>query len=182
MTLRDRISNEYFEWICDLVCGDRFAKSISYRKLLTKLHQTEFVYSLMMDENRAKDGINFRYRFSMSQDCEDMFDFLDGPCSVLEMMIALCVRFEEETMDDPAIGDRTAYWFWGIVNNLGLGSMTDENFDKQAVEDSLERFLYHEYEPDGKGGLFRLRHCNHDLRKVDIWTQMCWYMDELLGL
>lgn len=147
-----------------------------------QLHATEFVYSIAMDENRAFDGIGLRRRFALSQDCEDMTDYLDGPCSVLEMMIALSVRCEENIMDDPQIGDRTGQWFWGMIVNLGLGSMTDGKYDKRYVEDVLERFLNRDYDPDGRGGLFTVRNTRRDLRDVEIWYQMCWYLDNFLGV
>jgi hypothetical protein len=104
---------------------------------------------------------------------------LDGPCSVLEMMIALAIRCEETIMDDPDIGDRTRQWFWGMIINLGLGGMTDANFDPDFVDDSVLRFLNRDYEPDGRGGLFTIRNCHRDLRDVEIWYQLCWYLDSI---
>ena len=38
MTESDRIQNEYFEWMYELVFGDNHSESISYRKLLMHLH------------------------------------------------------------------------------------------------------------------------------------------------
>lgn len=83
-------------------------------------------------------------------------------------------------MDDPDVGDRTGQWFWGMIKNLGLGSMTDARFDEEYVESVIERFLNREYEPDGRGGLFRIRNCTEDLRNVEIWYQMCWYLDTIV--
>ena len=146
------------------------------------LHNTEFQYCIRNDENRAADGISMRYRFAQAQGDNRIRNCLDGPCSVLEMMVALSIKIEENIMDDPQIGDRTGQWFWGMIVSLGLGSMSDERFDKGYAIDILNRFMDRDYEPNGKGGLFTLRHCNTDLRDVEIWYQMCWYMDELLGL
>ena len=83
-------------------------------------------------------------------------------------------------MDDPGVGDRTGQWFWGMIVNLGLGSMTDGRYDRRFVEGVLNRFLNREYEPDGRGGLFRIKHCNRDLRTVEIWYQLCWYLDSIV--
>ena len=178
MTYADRIKNEYFEWLVDLVSSNRYSKYISYRKLLMELHSIEFIFSVPNDINRAKDGIYLRYRFSIDRD-DDISDYLDGPCSVLEMMVALAIRCEEDIMDDPRVGNRTGQWFWGMIVNLGLGSMTDENYDKKVVDDILRRFLDRKYAPDGKGGLFTVD-CGKDLRKVEIWYQMCWYLDSIV--
>ena len=132
--------------------------------------------------NRAEDGIDLRYRFALEHEEYSpglVTDVLDGPCSVLEMMVALAIRCET-FMDDASIGDRTAQWFWVMVTNLGLGYMMDNKFDKKEADYILNRFLDREYDPDGKGGLFRLRHCDSDLRDVEIWYQLCWYMDEIV--
>lgn len=183
--MRDEIRNEYFEWLYNYVCDGKFSKHNSFRKLLMKLHSVEFTYIIPRDSNRADDGINMRYRFIISHGYEyediyeDIMDALDGPCSVLEMIIALAIRCEETIMDDPNVGDRTGQWFWGMITNLGLGSMTDERFDRDYVERVIDIFLNREYEPDGKGGLFTIRHFDQDLRDAEIWHQLCWYLDSI---
>lgn len=176
---RNDIINDYFEWLSDLVCKKRFGKQISYRKLLMYLHGIEFRYSIPRDENRAEDGISLRYRYTLHRDFGGVVPkCLDGPCSVLEMMVALSMKCEE-TMDDPSIGDRTGQWFWGMVTNLGLGAMMDDRFDRRYVEDVVNRFLDRDYEPNGKGGLFTIRNCDADLRNVQIWYQMNWYLTSI---
>ena len=171
MTIEDKIRNSYFEWMADLVCGNRFSKEISYRKLLMLLHTIEFRYSVPRDENRARDGINLRYRYSFLNGYDDLSEFIEGPCSVLEMMVSLSIECEE-IMSDAAYGDRTAQWFWGMVSSLGLNDMYDKNFDKQNVIDRVNRFLDRDYAPNGKGGLFTARSLRRDMRKLEIWYQM----------
>ena len=105
-------------------------------------------------------------------------EYLDGPCSVFEMMVALAQRCEA-VMDDPKIGDRTGQWFWGMIASLGLNGMSDNHYDEKYVKDVINRFLDREYEPNGKGGLFTIRNCEHDLRDVEIWYQLCWYLDTI---
>lgn len=180
---RDEIRNEYFNWMCDLVCGDRYAVTISYRKLLMRLHDTEFTYLIERDSNRANDGAQLRYRFAIDQGYKNssdvIIDILDAPCSVLEMMVALSIRCEETIMDDPQVGNRTGEWFWGMITNLGLGAMTDSRYDRNYVDSVLTRFLNREYDPDGRGGLFRVRNCSQDLRNVEIFYQLCYFLDEI---
>ena len=178
---RHRLNEEYFEWMYSRVCGNRYSKPISYRKLLTHLHNTEFIYSIRKDRNRARDGIGLRDRFVESQGYKPyMAEYLDGPCSVLEMMIALAIRGEESLMDDPMLGDRTAQWFWGMITSLGLGGMYDSLFDECLVQDIVTRFLNREYEPDGRGGLFTIRNAHRDMRDIEIWYQMHDYINTIL--
>lgn len=182
--LRDEIFEHFYWWMFDLVSGEKkYSKELSFNKLLRRLNDTEFVYSIRRDENRAEDGISLRYRYLKSVGHPEDFELVeDEPCSILEMMVALAIRMEESIMDDPEIGDRTGQWFWGMVVNLGLGSMTDGRYDEEYVDYVLDRFLDRDYEPDGRGGLFRVKHTDEDLRFVEIWYQMNWYLDELLGL
>ena len=146
------------------------------------LHKTEFIWIIPKDENRAHDGIDMRYRFALEKGYNDyIVKYLKGPCSILEMMLALATRCEENIMDDPNIGDRTGQWFWGMINNLGLGDMIDNRFDEFYVEETIDIFLNREYQSNGKGGLFTIKNCDYDLREVEIWYQLCWYLDSIMG-
>ena len=179
---RERVCNEYFNWLYETICGNRRPRELSYRKLLIHLHKTDFRYLIMKDKNRARDGVDLRYRFALARyyDTEPDYiqDMLEGPCSVFEMMVALAMRCEE-TMDDPDVGDRTGQWFWAMIVSLGLGGMVDSRFDARVANDIIERFLDRDYEPDGSGGLFTIENCRSDLRDIEIWNQMWWYIDTL---
>ena len=154
MTFKDRINDEYFDWLCEVVDSKRFSKHVSYRKLLMHLHNIEFTWFIPYDDNRADDGIMLRRKYALAHHDEELSDYISGPCSVLEMMAALAIRCEESIMDDTLFGNRTGQWFWGMIRNLGLSPMNDSNFDAEFVDDVIARFLNREYEPDGKGGLF----------------------------
>lgn len=177
---RDDILNLYFEWLYGTVCGNRFAEENSFRKLLTTLHNTEFRWIIRNDENQAHEGQNLRHRFVLTHRLavshDEVLEALAGPCSILEMMVAAALYCEEHVMDNPQLGDRTGQWFWNMVVSLGLGDQMDSRFDRRYVEDSLQRFLNRKYEPNGKGGLFTIRGCARDLRKVEIFHQLCWYL------
>lgn len=179
---QDELINRYFDWMCQLVVGDRYSKQL-YHKLFARLHDTEFTYMIPMDGNRAEDGSNLRYRFGREFGYEDVViaTFLDDrPCSILEMMTALAIRCEEHIMDDPDIGNRTGQWFWAMIDSLGLDSMNDALFNRDYVDETICRFLIREYERNGKGGLFTVNHTRRDMRSVEIWYQMCWYLDEII--
>ena len=180
MTFKDRINDEYFDWLCEVVDSKRFSKQVSYRKLLMHLHNIEFTWFIPYDDNRADDGIMLRRKYALAHHDEELSDYISGPCSVLEMMAALAIRCEESIMDDTLFGKRTGQWFWGMIRNLGLSPMNDSNFDAEFVDDVIARFLNREYEPDGKGGLFTIKNCNHDLRTVEIWRQLSWYLGSIM--
>ena len=180
MTFKDRINDDYFEWLCEVVDSKRFSKHVSYRKLLMHLHNIEFTWFIPYDDNRADDGIMLRRKYALAHHNEELSDYISGPCSVLEMMAALAIRCEESIMDDTLFGNRTGQWFWGMIRNLGLSPMNDSNFDAEFVDDVIARFLNREYEPDGKGGLFTIKNCDHDLRTVEIWRQLSWYLGSIM--
>lgn len=182
--VRDDVLNEYFDWICQLVSDKQYIGDRSYRKLLSKLHNISFTYTIDMDGNRAADGIDLRYRFGYERNYEDYIiaSFLDDkPCSVLEMIVALALRCET-IMEDPDYGDRTGEWFWGMIESLGLESMDDTSFNRDYVDDVIDIFLSRDYGRDGRGGLFTIKHPKRDLRTVEIWYQMNWYLDSILKI
>lgn len=176
------VKDAYFNWMYDTMCKNVCSNDISYMKLFRYLHSVPFTYDkdFTMDGNREEDGIDLRYRFAYDHlQINNAEKYITGPCSVLEMLVAFAIRCEECIMDDPKYGDRTSQWFWGMIKNLGLGTMSDNKFDKQYVEMVVRRFLDRDYEPNGKGGLFTIRGCTEDLRTIDLWCQLCWYLDTI---
>lgn len=169
------MSGRYFEWIVRLVCGDNMRRRRRYSKLLAYLHERPFLYSLEMDENRARDGIDLRYRYASEMGTYDV-SRSDQPCSVLEMMAALAIRCEEHIMSNPDIGDRTGEWFFAMIENLGLIDETNDQFNIRHVEMVIDRLIRREYEPDGRGGLFTVPNSRYDMRDTEIWYQAMWYL------
>lgn len=178
MSLREEIENVYFNWLYDTVANKDYVKNrkISYRKLLSTLHTREFYFILPMDENRALDGIDLRLRFADEHEeylKDDILECLNGPCSVLEMMVALAVRMEEEIV---GYGPQ---WFWLMISNMGLNDMMDTNFDRTKVEHCINILLDREYKKDGTGSLFIVKRHKEDMKDVEIWYQMQWYLGEV---
>ena len=172
---------EYYKWLCQMILDKEH--TTQYGKLLDYLFSKVFRWVIANDDNRAKDGTSLRDRFAYEHGYSYQYaeSQLQGPCSVLEMMVALSVRCEEDIMYDPDLGSRKNVWFWGMIKNLGLEEMNNINFDISYVDGVTERFLNREYASNGKGGLFSLVGNSVDLRKVEIWYQMCWYLDEIIN-
>lgn len=180
---RSELMKRYFEWMCRLVCADRNQQGLSYRRLLHFLNTVPFEYDIPMDGNRAEDGINLRYQFGRENAYPDSMigTYLDDhSCSVLEMMIALSIRCERYTMDDPMMGDRTGDWFWNMIGSLGLSSMNDDRYDEEYSSEVVDRFLRRDYGRNGDGGLFTIQNSTIDIRSVEIWYQMCMYLENIL--
>ena len=179
MTKRE-LNEEYFNWMYRLVFKNE--KRRSYRKLLKYLNSVEFTYILDFDSNRAEDGMDLRYRFGYEHDYNGpmIAAYLDDrPCSVLEMMVALANRCEEQIMDDPHAGCRRGQWFFSMLASLGLSNMNDENFVRSDAEEIVSRFLSRQYARNGEGGLFTVN-SQHDMRNAEIWYQLNWYLDSIL--
>lgn len=172
------LDNEYFEWMCQLI-----SNSENYGMLLNYLYMRDFEYSIPRDGNRAEDGIELRYRFGYERNYDTAtisIHLNQSPCSVLEMMLALALRCEEHIMGDSDVGDRTSFWFWKMIENLELDGMTDDRFDISYARIVIGNFLERTFQKNGSGGLFVVSNPNLDMRTMEIWYQMCYYLDELI--
>lgn len=145
--------------------------SLTYWKLLKKLHTTEFVWLLTGDDNRAADGIELRIEFLLEGDIPEHPEWLSLGCSILEMLIAFSRRAQFQT-DIPAKD-----WFWEFIENLGLKDCTDgSDFIQEEVDDILYRFVWRTYDEKGYGGIFPINAPQSDQRQVEIWYQFCDYL------
>lgn len=177
--MRSPFAEDYFEWICNLIEDRRHLK---YRKLLNLLFDTDFEYLMEMDANRYEDGIDLRYKFGYENYIPDaqVTVLLDNkPCSILEMMVALAVRCENDIMSNTDIGNRTPEWFWKMIGSLGLGRMIDSNFDEAYCKAVLKRFIERRYNANGAGGLFTIPNIEKNMTEVEIWYQAMWYLDSI---
>ena len=181
------ILNKYFEWLCGLI-NFRGHSITRYKKLLMFLHDVEFHYSIPRDANRYEDGIDMRYQYGVETNTSQRMIALaldEKPCSMLEMMVALAYRCEQQVMSNAELGNRTGEWFWYMVSSLGLEDQTNKNFDDSYCWAVMNRFFDREYEPNGEGGLFRVDVVDEnlhflDLRNYEIWYQATWYLNSVI--
>lgn len=162
----------YLEWLSEIAIPDNDIRGL-YQKLMLALYETTFEWTVEHDENRAFDGEELRdnYESEFGQRCEK-----SGPCSVLEMLVALASRCEKNIMYDPDYGDRTGEWFWEMIENLGLNEMDDWWFDYNHFQDIIFVFLNRKYDKDGYGGPFFIEGFDRDMRKIELWYQMNYYL------
>lgn len=174
------LTDLYFDWLYSIACGSEYAPSGSYKKLLGDLYDTTFEYTIPMDGNRAVDGVELRYQFGDTfgySQPEITYHIDSKPCTVLEALIALANRYETHILSDPEFGDRTAQWFWAMLENLGIDEMEDNCYNHEVVMEAVYRFMDHEYARDGTGGLFTTS-TDQDMRQIELWYQFSiWYDD-----
>ena len=171
----------YLLWLKNHIKDDNHLK---YNKLLNRLFLWPYDSMLPMDENRAADGVDMRYRYGYERKISDheIANYIDVmQCTMLEMMVALVLRCEREIMYSQEYGDRSALLFWSMIDNLGLIDMDDLAYDQDYVDTVIRNFLDGDYQPDGKGSLFRVRNTHgRDLRNEELWVQANWYLDEFM--
>lgn len=178
--------DKYYHWLVSLVCDEYHAKY--YNKLLSALYGQEFYWSITRDEDRAIDGINLRRRY-IEEHCKgsgyksrgniESVPTQDDPCTLLEMMAAMAIRCEIECFGYNSDNDMTDTWFWNMIINLGLDKMDDGNFKPGLVHNRVLDLLDRQFEPNGKYGLFTVEGRTEDMRDVDFWMQMMWYIADL---
>ena len=183
-TRTEQIKVEYFNWLADKVDNGEMTGRKRYDRLLSFLFNRPFDPAIRRDVNRAEDGCELRYRFGNENGyykVEIKHELDDVECSMLEMMVALSIRMEETIMHDDDKGNRTAFWFWEMVDSLGLFGLDDRNWNEDAAISSVRRFQTRKYSPNGRGGLFIIRNPKYDMRRMEIWYQMNEYLNEYLG-
>lgn len=168
--MEEPIENEYFNWLCAKVLT---MPSTMYVELFKVLHNTPFAWFIPGDRNRAEDGDELKLYFLNESGWEREDDWLNQPCSVLEMLVALARNAAFQT----DISDRD--WMGIFLANLGLEQYRRlQRADIPAVEDILNTFIWRQYDPSGHGGLFPMRQPIHDQRKEEIWYQLSAYIED----
>lgn len=172
------VKNAYFAWLVAKTATDDF-----HWCLLRRLHQKNFYWleTVPRDENRESDGTFQRQLFAEDSEWNeaDVLDILAGPCSVLEMLVALATRIEQDVMYDSEDGDRTGKWFQLMLKNAELTVMDDSDYHQTYVDHVLERIMSRCYSRNSKGSLFPVKHTHgKDWRTIELWMQMQLYFSE----
>lgn len=180
--------NGYFDWLMKKAQNEEGTIPVEdYSKMFWQLFNTEFSYTIPLDGNRAEDGVSLRYRYGDEYGIPEskIASEIDiCPCSVLEMIVALAIRVEENIMYDSEIGNRTGLWIWTMLNNLGISDVKNDIYEEPIdtfIYNHVNVFLRREYDFDGNGGgLFVVTNSAKPLYDTEIWYQAMWYFKELL--
>ena len=182
--IMEPLDERYFVWLYSMVANPEIGDpKVTYWRLLKQLFEKEFVWIVSRDDNRIEDGKELRIAFLRDQGLrrEDVDpNWIEIGCSFLELMIAMSDRLRFEVDPDSQL----AYWFWEVLmENIGLRRHNDVgNHMKRHIDDVLNRVIFRQYEPDGRGGFFPLRYPPKDQTRVELWYQLSAYVNEILGL
>lgn len=144
---------------------------------MSSLFNKEYYWTVSMDENRSEDGKLLRELFAERTGEKDISKLV-GPCSVLEMMIALARRWRIDIMSDDGSEEGFESYFWEMIRNLGLQKCTNEKFVPEKVDKKLEILLDRDYNANGKGSLFPIKTGTSNQNTTEIWYQLQAYLAE----
>lgn len=173
---------DYFCWLCEMVAVDGRYTDAAYWVLAKVLWNTDFYYSMERDEDRLKDGLALRDRYYRVGGT----DSYDGPCTVLEVLVALADRMDC-IMDELDGECRITMFFWEMIDNLGLSNYSDDVFESypkrvgsfyNRIDVRIDNWLSRNIDYNGQGGLFPLERPRSDQRETDIWYQANAYLLE----
>jgi hypothetical protein len=171
------IKQEYFNHLVDMVVDKRHPK-VDYIPLLDLLHSLKFEWSIDMDENRASDGAFLRDKWLDSEGLYSYkYEFEDEKVSVLEVLIGIAERFEYQVgniMDGDHISER----FWEILRNLDVEKYSAGNYKPLNIKEKVRNWMLRRYKRDGSGSIFPVKKCEKDMREMQIWDQMSFYIME----
>lgn len=178
---RDKLKELYFNWLTQFVCDSYQSKY--YGILLGYLYSKEFRWTMDFDENCAINGLELREIFyeekPVGRKYAEMYGYLDEPCSILELMVSLSIQIEQKIMTN-MVENHTSEWFWRMIDSLGLLDYDDGRWEEAEVDLILENFLERRYRKDGKGSLFWCKNAKNDMKKVEIWMQMNFYLRDFI--
>lgn len=170
--------NEYYTWLISLIDPPKQVVSSirQHGMLLFELWKREFYWfdSHANEEARAMDGKTLRDQFLMDFDMTPN-KVPQGPCTVLEMLIAFALRIDTQ-VHDWRLGNRPWEWIEMFVNNLGFCDLIDQDInpvrDAGYINARLETWMTHQLGQRGEGGLFRFKRPILTINDMDNWAQM----------
>lgn len=176
--IAQRLDEEYLAWLYSQVADPTAEEpGLTYWKLFKLLYTEEYTWSVPNDDNRLEDGKALRREFVDTEGQRGVpDDWLELPCSVLELMVGLARRAAFE-----ADGE-CHYWFWRMMENVKLHKYNDswrlQTKTASRIKNILEILMLRQYEPNGQGGFFPLKYPNKDQRNVELWYQLSSYVQE----
>lgn len=177
MWTQRELEQNYYEWLKDLIPELK----IAYGDLIQILYDTPFRAIFESDNDRMSDGMSLRNRYTQANRMSNALNLLlreAHPCSVLEVMLALALRIEEEYLGAYSDEHPVGQWFNYMLHSLGIAHMIDPFFETEIASEVIDKFLNHNYRPDGFGSLFWIINTKEDMRQLDLWHQAMLWINE----
>ena len=186
-TKTNNLSELYLVWLLNLINADNY-KGKSYIKLCSLLNKIPFKPVMKLDENRSSDVQSLlRETYIQSQsdwyrlNNDEIMELPAWPVSFLELIISLAMRIDLDFMREINGIDNTRIYFWVLVRNLGFLSFDDDNWNEDSIISVVNRLNIvqeRKYDFNGNGGLFPLENAEMDQRNVQIWNQLCQFVNQ----
>ena len=167
----DELNWDYFQWLLARVHADK------YGALCDEMEHIRFITSVPNDDNRASEGRDLRREYLQMKGWpeSDFYRWLAPDASIFEVLVALANRAGfQSTMPDHV-------WFMIFLKNLGLQHFEDSVYCTEFARETkrvLRVFNNRKYKANGQGGIFPVRQSTQDQRRVELWYQMCVYLQE----
>lgn len=167
---------EYLQWLGAQLRDEHANPNKTYWDLTIAMYAQPFsVTKVPMDDNRVADGMDLRVDFARLESIPSTRMPVLGPCSFLEVLIALSRRMAF------AAGGQAPGWAWQFLCNLELDRMSDPftRTKDRKTQEIMETVIWRSYSPDGRGGFFPLQRPDDDQTRLELWYQMHAYIEEL---
>lgn len=176
MTIRNLVNDldeRYLVWLCGLVVNREYEERLhASKRMFDGLFEEPFFDYIPNDDNRAAEGRGLRDRYQNETAYQINRRLYMGPCSMLEMLLALAHRYAWEIVAlDQTVEENIPQCFWEMIDNLKLNP-THKNLGRLSVLNKRE------YKFNGEGGLFPLQNARKDQREIEIWYQLMAYVIE----
>lgn len=172
------LDESYFRWLYGQVADTRTSvRRRTYWGLFRILYSKEFTtFVVPNDANRSEEArYELRHEFLRENGLRADREWMELGCSVLELMVDLSRLLAFEA------GGKPPYWFWRLVENLGLLRYNDayRRLPRVHIDHILEDLIHRRYNPNGLGGFFPLREPPRDQRNTELWYQLNYWVLEL---
>lgn len=172
----EELWDDYLEY---LIWRGGLGRMPGYSLIFETLHHMNFTCLLDRDENREDDGVELREHYEIPDGYEVEIEeaFYARKCSVMEMMVALAIRVDDEYIGDPAEAHPEDF-FMEMIENLGLDRFRGGRYQESAVIKIVQRWLDRRFTAHGLGSPFPVLNDWRDQRNLEIWDQMNSYVNE----
>ena len=169
-----RVDYNYYIWLTDQV---HIPNGKTYMGLFERMHNMEFFWTVHHDDNRVQDAIDLRGEFLEETGGGEL---ALGGATCLEILVSLSRKISFMASGN----GHSRQWAWTLLKNLRLYKFSDPltQVKTERIDDILNKLVWRDYAPNGRGGFFPLQNPEADQTQVEIWHQMNAYVAELTDL